>query len=85
MAKKSIRIAYYALANNPALYAGQFKYFITSVWGDELKIYDDTYDGKPWFSLWANGECVLADELASLHAVKGICAEQEYEYIKDIR
>ena len=78
--KKSIRIAYYALATNNLLNAGQLKYFITGIWGDEIK-----FDDNGWFSLWANGECVLADAVHSLHAVKGICADYEYEYVKDIR
>nr|DAG29934.1 MAG TPA: hypothetical protein [Caudoviricetes sp.] len=77
--KKSIHIAYYALADNKLLMAGQYKYFITGVWGDEIRIENG------WFSLWANGECVLADSVSSLHAIKAICADYEYEYVKDIR
>lgn len=78
--KKSIRIAYYVLADNNALMDGQFKYFITAIWGDEIRI-----DNNGWFSLWANGECVLADSVSSLHAIKGVWADYEYEYVKDIR
>lgn len=78
--KKSVRIAYYVLADNNLLDAGQFKYFVTGVWGDEVKFTDDG-----WFSLWANGECVIADMVSSLHAIKSICADYEYEYVKDIR
>lgn len=82
--KKSIHIAYYALATNTLLDAGQWKYYITSIWGDELH-----FDDNGGFSLWSNGECVLADFVHSLHAVKVIRADYEvdyeYEYVKDIR
>ena len=78
--KKSIRISYYALANNPCVKAGYFKYYITSVWGDEI-----TFNNEGWFSLRANGACVLADEVSSLHAVKPTVSDVEYHLVKDIR
>ena len=78
--KKSIRIAYYVLAECSNLNAGYWKTFVTGVWGDEIHM-----DDNGWFSLWANGECVLADAVDSLHAVKPTCADIEFEYVKDIR
>ena len=78
--KKEIRISYYAIANNPRLNAGQFKYYITSVWGDEIRFIEDG-----WFALYANGKCVLADEVSKLHASKAIVADYEYEMVADIR
>ena len=78
--KKSIRISYYAIANNPRLDAGQFKYYITSVWGDEIRFSDDE-----WFTLYANGQCVIADYVSYLHARPAIVADYEYEMVKDIR
>ena len=78
--KKSIRIAYYAITDSKTLGAGQWKHFVTGVWGDKLVINDDG-----WFSLWANDECVLADHVSELHAIKAICADYEYELVKDFR
>lgn len=78
--KKSIRISYYAIANNPRLAAGQFKYYITAVWGDEIRFTDDG-----WFMLYANGKCVLSDYVSYLHGRKAIVADYEYEFVKDIR
>lgn len=78
--KKSIRIAVYALADNKNLDAGQFKYYVTSVWGDDIAFNDDGY-----FTLWANGECIASDSTEYLHAIKAICADYEYELVKDIR
>lgn len=85
MNEKTIRVAYYVLADNKNLLAGQWKYYITSVWADEIRIEQDGIDGKSWFSLWTKGKCVLADEVARLHAIKATCADYEYEYVKDIR
>lgn len=78
--KKSIRISYYVLATSDNFARGQWKYYVMSVWGDELY-----FDDEGWFFLRANGQCVLADSVASLHAIKAICADYEYEFVKDIR
>ena len=78
--KKSIRIEIYALADNKNLYAGQFKYYVTSIWADRIEFNDNGY-----FTLWANGECIAADNTEYLHAIKATCADYEYELVKDIR
>lgn len=77
--KKSICIAVYALADNKNLFAGQFKYYVTSIWGDSISFNDG------YFTLWANGACVAADSIEYLHAIKATSADYEYELVKDIR
>lgn len=78
--KKSIRIAVYALADNKKLHCGQFKYYVTSIWGDSISFNDDGC-----FTLWANGDCIAAGSTECLHAIRATCADYEYELVKDIR